>query len=101
MDVWPSDCLSQLTIHCSTQSNKCVSWHHLAQDHNIPQNLWGLLECGVQESLDRDEKVEGPDNVLLEGVIRYASSVRTALWHKIEEDQSKVCRLRFVHNVVN
>ena len=77
-------------IHRSIQANKRVSQHRLAWDINIPQNLQGLLERGVQESLDSSEKVEGPDNVLLEGVIGYAGSVGTALWNEIKEDCSKV-----------
>jgi hypothetical protein len=76
------------------QVNKRVSRYCLSRDINVPQNLRGLLERGVQEDLDRDEKVEGTDNVLLEAVIRYTRSVGTVLWYEIEEDRSKVrCRL--------
>jgi hypothetical protein len=75
----------------------------LAQDINVPQNLRGLLERGVQVDLDRDKKVEGTDNVLLEAVIRYTGSVGTALWYEIEEDHSKVCcrlgRSSFYHGL--
>ena len=41
--------------------------------------------------MDRDKKVEGPNNILLEGVIGYVGSIGTALWNEIKEDQSKVC----------
>jgi hypothetical protein len=51
------------------QANKQISCYRLAQDINVPQNLRGLLECGVQVDLDQDKKVEGTDNVLLEAVV--------------------------------
>ena len=86
MGVLPSDCLSQLTKHCSVQSNKCISRHRLARDFNVPQNLRGLLERGIQESFDSSEKVEGRDKIMLEAVFGYAGSVGTALWNEIEED---------------
>jgi hypothetical protein len=73
------------------QVNKQVSRYRLSRDINVLQNLRGLLERGAQEDLDRDEKVEGTDNILLEAVIGYTRSVRTALWYEIEEDRSKVC----------
>ena len=40
--------------------------------------------------MDSSEKVKGPNNVLLEGVIRYMGSIGTALWNEIKEDRSKV-----------
>jgi hypothetical protein len=76
------------------QANRQVSCYRLAWDFNVLQNLWGLLECGVQVDLDRDKKVEGTDNILLEAVIGYTRSVGTVLWYEIEEDRSKVhCHL--------
>ena len=69
--------------------NKRISWHRLAQDINVPQNLQGLLEQGVQESFDSSEKVEGADKIMLEAVFGYTGSVGTALWNEIEEDCSK------------
>ena len=74
----------------SVQVNKRVSRHCLAQDINIPQNLQGLSEHGVQESFDSSEKVEGANKIMLEAVFGYASSVGTTLWNEIEEDHSKV-----------
>jgi hypothetical protein len=89
-DMWVYHLLALCAMLTNTffriQSNKQISRHRLAWDHNVPQNLRGLLEHGVQESLDRDKKVEGPDNVLLEGVIGYTGSIGTTLWYKIEED---------------
>ena len=74
----------------SVQANKRISRHRLALDINVPQNLRGLLERGVQESFDSSEKVEGADKIMLEAVFGYAGSVGTALWNEIEEDRSKV-----------
>jgi hypothetical protein len=71
---------------CRIQVNKWISCYHLAWDFNVLQNLRGLLERGVQESLDWEEKVVSTDNVLLEGVIGYAGAVGTTLWNEIEED---------------
>ena len=93
MGILPSDCLSQLTKRRSVQANKRVSWHRLAQDINVPQNLRGLLEHGVQESFDSSEKVEGADKIMLEAVFGYAGSIGTALWNEIKEDRSKVSGL--------
>ena len=74
----------------SVQANKRISRHRLALDINVPQNLRGLLERGVQESLDSMEKANGADKIMLEGIFGYAGSVGTALWNEIEEDRSKV-----------
>jgi hypothetical protein len=71
--------------------NKCISRHRLAMDINIPQNLQGLLERGVQVDLDRDEQAEGTDKQMVEAWLGYAGSIGTALWNEIEEDRSKVC----------
>jgi hypothetical protein len=61
------------------QANKRISRHHLAMDINVPQNLRGLLERGVQVDLDRDEKAEGTDKVMVESWLGYAGSIGTAL----------------------
>jgi hypothetical protein len=82
-------CCMKLTT-CGIQANKRVSHHCLAQDFNVPQNLRGLLECGVQENLDWDENITGDQAALIEGLVGYAGSVGTALWNEIEEDRSKV-----------
>jgi hypothetical protein len=76
------------------QANKRVSRRRLARDINVPQNLRGLLERGVQVDIDREEKMVGVQAETMEAVLGYAGSVRTALWYEIEEDRSKVrCRL--------
>jgi hypothetical protein len=71
---------------CRIQANKWISCYCLAWDFNVLQNLRGLLEHGVQESLDQEEKVVSTNNVLLEGVIGYAGAIGTMLWNEIEED---------------
>jgi hypothetical protein len=59
-------------------------------DINVPQNLRGLLERGVQVDLDRNEQAEGSNKQMVEVWFGYAASVGTALWNEIEEDRSKV-----------
>ena len=68
-------------------ANKRISRHRLLIDHQVKGNLQGLLERGVQESPDREEEFDPS----LEVAIGYASSVGTALWSEIQEDQAKVC----------
>jgi hypothetical protein len=55
-------------------------------DFNIPGNLRGLLECGVQVALDANESIyEG-----VEVSTSYTGAVGTALWLEIEESRSQV-----------
>jgi hypothetical protein len=72
------------------QANKRVSCHCLARDINVPQNLRGLLERGVQVDIDWEEKVTGTHAKEIEAMLGYVGSVGTALWYEIEEDRSKV-----------
>jgi hypothetical protein len=67
-------------------ANKRISCHHLLVDTAIKGNLWGLLERGVQESMDKEVF-----NETLEVAVGYAGSVGTSLWSKIKEDRHKVC----------
>jgi hypothetical protein len=67
--------------------NKRTSHHHLLADTAIKGNLRGLLERGVQESMDKEEVFDET----LEVAIGYAGSVGTALWSEIMEDRNKVC----------
>jgi hypothetical protein len=69
--------------------NKWVS-RRLARDINVPQNLRGLLEQGVQVDVDREENLSGTQAKEMEAMLGYAGSVGTTLWYKIEEDRSKV-----------
>jgi hypothetical protein len=72
------------------QANKRVSRRRLARDINVPQNLRGLLERGVQVDVDREEKMNEDQFPMVEAMLGYAGSVGTALWYEIEEDRSKV-----------
>jgi hypothetical protein len=68
-------------------ANKRISHHHLLVDFSIKGNLRGLLERGIQESMDKEEVF----NETLEVAVGYAGSVGTALWSEIKEDRAKVC----------
>jgi hypothetical protein len=68
-------------------ANKRISHHRLLVDTAIKGNLRGLLERGVQESMDKEEVFDET----LEVAIGYAGSVGTSLWSEIMEDQNKVC----------
>jgi hypothetical protein len=68
-------------------ANKRISRHHLLVDTAIKGNLRGLLERGVQESMDREEVFDET----LEVTVGYAGSVGTALWSEIRADGDKVC----------
>jgi hypothetical protein len=68
-------------------ADKQISCHHLLVDTAIKGNLRGLLERGVQESMDKEEVFDE----MLEVAVGYAGSVGTALWSKIREDRDKVC----------
>jgi hypothetical protein len=72
------------------QANKRVSCRRLARDINIPQNLRGLLERGVQVDVDREENMAGTQAETMEAMLGYTGSVGTVLWYEIEEDRSKV-----------
>ena len=67
--------------------NKRISCHCLLFNHSIKGNLWGLLERGVQELMDKEEVFDET----LEVAVGYAGSVGTSLWFKIKEDCAKVC----------
>ena len=68
-------------------ANKWISRHRLLVDTAINGNLRGLLERGVQESMDK----EGFFDETLEVAVGYAGSIGTALWSEIREDRAKVC----------
>ena len=72
------------------QANKRVSRCRLAWDINVPQNLRGLLERGVQVDVDREEQMDEAQFPMVEVMLGYAGSVGTALWYEIENDRSKV-----------
>ena len=68
-------------------ANKRISRHRLLMDHSIKGTLRGLLERGVQESMNREEVFDKT----LEVAIGYTGSVGTSLWSEIKEDRAKVC----------
>jgi hypothetical protein len=72
-----------------------VSRYHLRDDQFISRNLRGLLERGVQKSMDVEEP-KGPVNpsappLAIETMLGYTGSVGTALWYEIGRDCGKVC----------
>jgi hypothetical protein len=78
----------QLTIiFYRVMANKRISRHRLLVDTAVKGNLQGLLERGVQESMDKEEVFDET----LEVAIGYAGSIGTALWSEIREDRDKVC----------
>jgi hypothetical protein len=78
----------QLTIiFCRVMANKWISRHHLLVDTAVKGNLRGLLERGVQESMDKEEIFDET----LEVAVGYAGSIGTALWSEIRVDRDKVC----------
>jgi hypothetical protein len=78
---------SNIFHFCRVMANKWISRHRLLVDTTIRGNLRGLLERGVQESMDKEEAFDKT----LEVAVGYAGSVGTALWSEIRADQDKVC----------
>jgi hypothetical protein len=75
-----------------------VSRYHLRDDQFVSWNLRGLLERGVQKSMDAEEP-RGPVNpsappLAIETMLGYTGSVGTALWYEIGRDRGKVGRKR-------
>jgi hypothetical protein len=70
--------------------------HHLRDDSFISRNLRGLLERGVQKSMDAGEPkgLVDPSTLPLaiETMLGYTGSIGTALWYEIGKDHGKVCR---------
>jgi hypothetical protein len=75
-----------LTGFHRVQANKRISCHRLLTDSFVSRNLRGLLERGIQESMDREEC----HDKLVEVAIGYAGSVGTSLWSEIREDRALV-----------
>jgi hypothetical protein len=73
-----------------------VSRYCLRDDQFLSWNLRGLLECGVQKSMDAEEP-KGPVDpstllLAIETMLGYTGSVGTALWYEIGRDRGKVGR---------
>jgi hypothetical protein len=71
-----------------------VSRYQTLSDRFLLKNLRGLLECGVQKSMDMD-KPKGPVDpsappLAIETMLGYARSIGTALWYELGRDRGKV-----------
>jgi hypothetical protein len=66
----------------------------LTDDSFVPKNLRGLLEQGVQKSMDLDEPkgLVDPSAPLLaiETMLGYTRSIGTTLWYEVGRDCGKV-----------
>jgi hypothetical protein len=79
--------------NCSNSSSR-ASCHCLRDDTSVSRNLRGLLERGVQKSMDLD-KPKGPVDpsalpLAIEAMLGYTGSIRTAFWYKVGRDCGKV-----------
>jgi hypothetical protein len=66
----------------------------LRDDSFVPKNLRGLLEQGVQKSMDLD-KPKGPVDpstlpLAIETMLGYTGPIGTAPWYKVGRDCGKV-----------
>jgi hypothetical protein len=71
-----------------------ASCNCLRDDVFVSRNLRGLLEHGIQKSMDKDEP-KGPVDpstlpLAIETMMDYTGSVGTALWYEIRRDHGKV-----------
>jgi hypothetical protein len=78
----------QLTSRCR------VSRHRLKDDQFVSRNLRGLLERGVQKTIDPEEP-RGPVDpstppLAIETMLGYTGAVGTALWYELSRDCGKV-----------
>jgi hypothetical protein len=71
-----------------------VSWYRIRSDRFLLKNLRGLLEHGVQKSMDVDEPKGLIDPsappLAIETMLGYAGSIGTALWYEVGRDCGKV-----------
>jgi hypothetical protein len=71
-----------------------VSRHRLKDDQFVSRNLRGLLERGVQKTMDPEEPRGSTDPstppIAIETMLGYTGSVGTALWHELSRDRGKV-----------
>ena len=71
-----------------------VSCYHLKDDLFMSRNLRGLLECGVQKSMDAEEP-KGLVNpsvlpLAIETMLGYTRAMGTTLWFELSRDCGKV-----------
>jgi hypothetical protein len=81
--------LSDLLTSC-----RRVSRHRLKDDQFISRNLRGLLERGVQKTMDPVEPRSTTDlsapPLAVETMLGYTGAVGTALWYELSRDCGKV-----------
>jgi hypothetical protein len=85
---WLNRLLIQLT------SRRRVSRYRLKDDQFVSCNLRGLLERGVQKTIDPEEP-RGPVDpsappLAIETMLGYTGAVGTALWYELSRDHGKV-----------
>jgi hypothetical protein len=84
--------LNRLMIQLT--SCRRVSRYRLKDDQFVSHNLRGLLERGVQKTMDPVEPRSTTDPsappLAIETMLGYAGSVGTALWHELSRDRGKV-----------
>jgi hypothetical protein len=71
-----------------------VSRYRLRDDQFVSRNLRGLLERGVQKTIDPEEP-RGPVDpsaplLVIETMLGYTGAVGTALWFELSRDHGKV-----------
>jgi hypothetical protein len=71
-----------------------VSRYRLKDDQFVSHNLRGLLERGVQKTIDLEEP-RGPVDpstlpLAIETMLGYTGAVGTALWFELSRDRGKV-----------
>jgi hypothetical protein len=80
--------LIQLTSRCR------VSRYRLKDDQFVSRNLRGLLERGVQKTMDPEEPRGSVDPsappLAIETMMGYTGAVGTALWYELSRDRGKV-----------
>jgi hypothetical protein len=78
----------QLTSRCR------ISRHRLKDDQFVSRNLRGLLERGVQKTMDPVEPRSTVDPsappLAIETMLGYTGALGTALWYELSRDRGKV-----------
>jgi hypothetical protein len=84
--------LNRLMIQLT--SRRRVSRHRLKDDQFVSRNLRGLLEQGVQKTMDPVEPRGMVDPsappLAVETMLGYTGAVGTALWYELSRDRGKV-----------
>jgi hypothetical protein len=84
--------LNRLMIQLT--SRRRISRHRLKDDQFVSRNLRGLLERGVQKTMDLVEPRSTADPsappLAIETMLGYTGAVGTALWYELSRDRGKV-----------